>query len=170
MLLGCERNCVCRILHCLAIGVVGKIAPFPAFFCFIGDTPLALSILKFADDFRYRASVFVGKGSQAAILHQIGQITQPIKVACQVVVIADSPSSAPTTIIKTDINGYMSFLLSNSDLLISNLLAANSISCCLRTASPQGIAALAAQGGVATLTERSDATFSVEQFSSADRE
>ena len=40
----------------------------------------------------------------------------------------------------------------------------------LRTASPQGIAALAAQGGVATLTERSDATFSVEQFSSADRE
>ena len=57
-----------------------------------------------------------------------------------------------------------------NDLLISNLLAANSISCCLRTASPQGIAALAAQGGVATLTERSDATFSVEQFSSADRE
>ena len=40
----------------------------------------------------------------------------------------------------------------------------------LRTASPQGIAALAAQGGVATLTERSDATFSVKQFSSADRE
>ena len=34
----------------------------------------------------------------------------------------------------------------------------------LRTASPQGIAALAAQGGVATLTERSDATFSVKQF------
>ena len=45
-----------------------------------------------------------------------------------------------------------------------NLLAANSISCCLRTASPQGIAALAAQGGVATLTERSDETFSVGQF------
>ena len=42
--------------------------------------------------------------------------------------------------------------------------------CCLRTASPQGIAALAAQGGVATLTERSDATFSVMQFSSADGE
>ena len=40
----------------------------------------------------------------------------------------------------------------------------------LRTASPQGIAALAAQGGVATLTERSDATFSVMQFSSADGE
>ena len=40
----------------------------------------------------------------------------------------------------------------------------------LRTASPQGIAALAAQGGVATLTERSDATFSVKQFSSADGE
>ena len=34
----------------------------------------------------------------------------------------------------------------------------------LRTASPQGIAALAAQGGVATLTERSDETFSVGQF------
>ena len=33
-----------------------------------------------------------------------------------------------------------------------------------------GIAALAAQGGVATLTERSDATFSVRQFSSADGE
>ena len=31
----------------------------------------------------------------------------------------------------------------------------------LRTASPQGIAALAAQGGVATLTERSDETFAV---------
>jgi len=40
----------------------------------------------------------------------------------------------------------------------------------LRTASPQGIAALAAQGGVATLTERSDETFSVMQFSSADGE
>ena len=38
----------------------------------------------------------------------------------------------------------------------------------LRTASPQGIAALAAQWGVATLTERSDATFEVMQFSSAD--
>ena len=87
-----------------------------------------------------------------------------------IILFAKTNSSAPTTIIKTDINGYMSFLLSNSDLLISNLLAANSISCCLRTASPQGIAALAAQGGVATLTERSDATFSVEQFSSADRE
>ena len=97
MLLGCGRNYVCRILHCLAVGVVGKIAPFPAFFCFIGDTPLALSILKFADDFRYRASVFVGKGSQAAILHQVGQITQPIKVACQVVVIADSPKFAVIT-------------------------------------------------------------------------
>ena len=34
----------------------------------------------------------------------------------------------------------------------------------LRTASPQGIAALAAQGGVATLTERSDAAFEVWQF------
>lgn len=42
--------------------------------------------------------------------------------------------------------------------LYSNLLAA----------IPQGIAALAAQGGVATLTERSDATFEVMQFSSAD--
>ena len=40
----------------------------------------------------------------------------------------------------------------------------------LRTASPQGIAALAAQGGVATLTERSDETFTVMQFSSADGE
>ena len=40
----------------------------------------------------------------------------------------------------------------------------------LRTASPQGIAALAVQGGVATLTERSDATFAGKQFSSADRE
>ena len=40
----------------------------------------------------------------------------------------------------------------------------------LRTASPQGIAALAAQGGVATLTERSDETFAVGQFSSADWE
>ena len=54
--------------------------------------------------------------------------------------------------------------------LLSDLLAASSILCCLRTASPQGIAALAAQGGVATLTEQSDATFSVVQFSSADRE
>ena len=34
----------------------------------------------------------------------------------------------------------------------------------LRTASPQGVAALAAQGGVATLTEQSDETFSVWQF------
>ena len=54
--------------------------------------------------------------------------------------------------------------------IISNLLATNSILCCLRTASPQGIAALAAQGGVATLTEGRDETFSVRQFFSADRE
>ena len=40
----------------------------------------------------------------------------------------------------------------------------------LRTASPQGIDAQASQGSVAPLTERSDATFSVEQFSPADRE
>ena len=40
----------------------------------------------------------------------------------------------------------------------------------LRTASPQGIAAIAAQGGVATLTERSDTAFEVCQFSSADGE
>ena len=52
----------------------------------------------------------------------------------------------------------------------SNLLAANSFSCCLRTASPQGIAALAVQRGVATLTERSDELFSVMQPSSDDRE
>ena len=36
--------------------------------------------------------------------------------------------------------------------------------------SPQGIAALAAQGGAAPLTEGRDKTFSVGQFSSADRE
>ena len=40
----------------------------------------------------------------------------------------------------------------------------------LRTASPQGIAALAAQGDVATLTERSDVTFSVMQYPPADGE
>ena len=40
----------------------------------------------------------------------------------------------------------------------------------LRTASPQGIDVQASQGSVAPLTERSDATFSVEQFSPADRE
>ena len=34
----------------------------------------------------------------------------------------------------------------------------------LRTASPQGVAALAAQGGVATLTEGRDEAFSVMQF------
>ena len=40
----------------------------------------------------------------------------------------------------------------------------------LRTASPQGVAALAAKGGVATLTERSDATFPVMQYPPADGE
>ena len=40
----------------------------------------------------------------------------------------------------------------------------------LRTASPQGIDAQASQGSVAPLTERSVETFSVGQFSSADRE
>ena len=53
---------------------------------------------------------------------------------------------------------------------LSNLLAANSILCCLRTASPQGIDAQASEGSAAPLTERSDETCSVEQFSSADRE
>ena len=54
-----------------------------------------------------------------------------------------------------------------------DLLTSNSQTCWRRTvcqnrllqiARPQGIAALAAQGGVVTLTERSDATFSVWQF------
>jgi len=40
----------------------------------------------------------------------------------------------------------------------------------LPPASPQGIAALAAQGGVATLTEGRDATFSVMQYPPADGE
>ena len=39
-----------------------------------------------------------------------------------------------------------------------------------QTCRPQGIAALAVQGGLATLTEQSDETFSVEQFSPADSE
>jgi hypothetical protein len=34
-----------------------------------------------------------------------------------IILFAKTNSSAPTTIIKTDINGYMSFLLSNSELL-----------------------------------------------------
>ena len=40
----------------------------------------------------------------------------------------------------------------------------------LPPASPQGVAALAAQGGVAPLTERSDETFSVMQYPPADGE
>ena len=36
-----------------------------------------------------------------------------------IILFAKTNSSAPTTIIKTDINGYMSFLLSNSELSIS---------------------------------------------------
>ena len=51
-----------------------------------------------------------------------------------------------------------------------NLLAANSISCCMRTASPQGIDAQASQGSAVPLTERSDEAFSVRKFFSADRE
>ena len=62
------------------------------------------------------------------------------------------------------------FKLSTSIILFCNLLAADGSQNRLRTASTQGIVALAAQGGVATLTERSDETFSVMQFSSADRE
>ena len=53
------------------------------------------------------------------------------------------------------------------DLFMSNLQTCWRRTVCqnrLRTASPQGIAALAAQGGVATLTERSDWAFSVMQF------
>ena len=59
------------------------------------------------------------------------------------------------------------------DLFMSNLQTCWRQTFCqnrLRTASPQGIAALAAQGGVATLTERSDATFSVMQYPPADGE
>lgn len=40
----------------------------------------------------------------------------------------------------------------------------------LRTESPQGIATLAVQGGVAALMERSDSTLGSKQFSSADIE
>ena len=67
--------------------------------------------------------------------------------------------------VKTDMRSTLVSLC-----LIFKLAGGEQQLCCLRTASPQGIAALAAQGGVATLTERSDETFTVEQFSSADRE
>ena len=40
-----------------------------------------------------------------------------------IILFAKTNSSAPTTIIKTDINGYMSFLLSNSDLCYSHSIA-----------------------------------------------
>ena len=52
----------------------------------------------------------------------------------------------------------------------SNLLAANGLSKPFADGKSTGDSALAVQGGVATLTERSDATFSVEQFSSVDGE
>jgi len=60
--------------------------------------------------------------------------------------------------------------LLNYRLLFSNLLAANGLSKPFADGKSTGIAALAVQGGVATLTERSDATFAGKQFSSADRE
>ena len=75
--------------------------------------------------------------------------------------------------IKKTVNFSHSATSQRSDFRYSaflNLLAANSISCCMRTASPQGIDAQASQGSAAPLTERSDETCSVEQFSSADRE
>ena len=59
------------------------------------------------------------------------------------------------------------------DLFMSNLQTCWRRTVCqnrLVAASPQGIAALAAQGGVATLTEQSDARFSDKQFLAADRE
>ena len=59
------------------------------------------------------------------------------------------------------------------DLFLSNLQTCRRRMACqnrLAAASTQGIVALAAQGGAATLTEQSDATFSVMQFSSADGE
>ena len=43
-------------------------------------------------------------------------------------------------------------------------MAANSILCCLQTASPQGIDAQASHGSVAPLTERSDEAFSSSSF------
>ena len=54
----------------------------------------------------------------------------------------------------------------NSDLFASyyshsSLLAANSVLCCLQTASPQGIDAQASQGSVAPLAERNSETFSI---------
>ena len=59
------------------------------------------------------------------------------------------------------------------DLFMSNFQTCRRQTACqnrLRTASTQGIAALAAQWGAAALTERSDATFEVKQFSPADGE
>ena len=43
----------------------------------------------------------------------------------------------------------------------SSLLVANSVLCCLRTASPQGIGTQASQGSVAPLAERDSETFSI---------
>ncbi|MBS5332566.1 hypothetical protein [uncultured Gemmiger sp.] len=45
-----------------------------------------------------------------------------------IILFAKTNSSAPTTIIKTDINGYMSFLLSNSDFSVSKTESYSTIS------------------------------------------
>ncbi len=63
---------------------------------------------------------------------------------------------------------FLSIIVSsiNSDLFASyyshsSLLVANSVLCCLRTASPQGIGTQASQGSVAPLAERDSETFSI---------
>lgn len=61
---------------------------------------------------------------------------------------------------------HMKSTSTNSNLFasyysLSSLLVANSVLCCLRTASPQGIGTQASQGSVAPLAERDSETFSI---------
>ena len=80
---------------------------------------------------------------------------------CQVHDVSNAMICCPTK--NSEIQQQASELYKDAEnyTLAHNAAVANSVLCCLRTASPQGIGTQASQGSVAPLAERDSETFSI---------
>ena len=80
-----------RVRRSLAFGVFDKVATFASRLCFIRDAPTPFAVFEFSLDFGDRAFVFRRERLQAAVFHEIAEVTQLIEIASHSIVVADSP-------------------------------------------------------------------------------
>ena len=75
----------------LTLGVLYKVAAFASRLCFIRDAPISFAVFEHGDNFGNGAFMLRRKRFQATVFHEVGQITQLVKVAGNPIVITDSP-------------------------------------------------------------------------------